>query len=141
MSYIKVAIGLIVNKNMVYITKGKYKKNIWEFPGGKAEKNENIIQALKRELLEEVGIIILKFRFFKYIKYFYSKKKLKLYFFLINQWKGRPYSREGYFYRWTFFYDLKTSDFPPANYSVITSLKKTLFCSNIFYKNYSDIFY
>ncbi|HKK53958.1 MAG TPA: NUDIX domain-containing protein [Patescibacteria group bacterium] len=31
---------------------------VWEMPGGKLEKDENDIQALKRELLEETGIEI-----------------------------------------------------------------------------------
>lgn len=123
MKHIKVAIGIILKKNKVYITRGKYKKNIWEFPGGKVKKHENIIHALKRELLEEVGIVILQFYFFKYIKYVSLEQKLKLYFFCIKKWKGRPYSREGYSYTWSFFCNLEFSNFPPANYSVINSLK------------------
>ncbi len=124
MNHTEAAIGIIIKKNKVYITKGKYKKDIWEFPGGKIKKNENIIHALRRELLEEVGIVILKFRFFRYIKYIYAKQNIKLYFFLINKWKGQPYSREGYVYIWNICYNLKPSDFPPANYHIINSLKK-----------------
>ncbi|QCO70767.1 NUDIX domain-containing protein [Buchnera aphidicola] len=124
MNYIHAAIGIIINKKKVYITRGKYKKNTWEFPGGKIKKHENIVRALKRELLEEVGITILQFNFFKYIKYINSKKKLKLYFFLIKKWKSQPYSIEGWSYRWEFLYHLRTLDFPPANHNVITFLKK-----------------
>ncbi|QCI20351.1 NUDIX domain-containing protein [Buchnera aphidicola (Brachycaudus cardui)] len=126
MNYTKVAIGILLKKNKVYITKGKYKKNIWEFPGGKVKKHENIVHALKRELLEEVGILILKFRFFKYVKYISLKKKLKLYFFLINKWKGEPYSKEGHVYIWIFLYNLKFFNFPLANDSVIHLLKKDI---------------
>ncbi|CAL4326266.1 NUDIX domain-containing protein [Buchnera aphidicola] len=128
MNYTKVAIGIILKKNKVYVTKGKYKENIWEFPGGKVKQKEDIIHALKREILEEVGIKILKFYFFKYIKHICLKKKekLKLYFFCINQWKGRPHSREGYCYTWMFFDNLKSSNFPLANCSVINSLKKNI---------------
>jgi len=126
MNEIEAAIGIILKKNKVYITKGKYKKNIWEFPGGKVKKHENIIHALKRELLEEAGIIILKFTFFQFIEYINLKNKLKLYFFLIKKWKGRPYSVEGYFYTWQILHDLNFLNFPPANRNIITSLQKIL---------------
>ncbi|QCI16459.1 NUDIX domain-containing protein [Buchnera aphidicola (Aphis craccivora)] len=124
MSYTKVAIGIILKKNKVYITKSneiKYNANIWEFPGGKVKENENIIYALKRELLEEVGIIILKFNFFQYKKIFF--KKLKLYFFLIKKWKGQAHSKEGYKYSWIFFKKLKFCKFPVFNFIVIKKLK------------------
>ncbi|QCI15892.1 NUDIX domain-containing protein [Buchnera aphidicola] len=120
----KVAIGILIKNNQVYITKGKYKQNIWEFPGGKLKKDENIIHALKREILEEVGIIVLESVFYQRIKYIRCKKKITLYFFFIIKWKGEPYSREGYFYIWKSMRNLKSSHFPPANSKIIAFLKK-----------------
>ncbi|WP_261979786.1 NUDIX domain-containing protein [Buchnera aphidicola] len=82
MSYIKIAIGIILKKNKVYITKAnpiKYTKNIWEFPGGKVKENESIICGLKRELFEEIGINIINFSFFQYKKN--QKKKQIIFFF------------------------------------------------------------
>ncbi|WP_264284756.1 NUDIX domain-containing protein [Buchnera aphidicola] len=99
----------------------KYKKNIWEFPGGKIKKNENIICGLKRELLEEVGIKILKFQLFQVKKLFF--KQIKLYFFIIKKWQGRPFSQEGYNYIWIDLKRLKFKKFPTANFIVIKKLK------------------
>lgn len=124
MSYKKIAIGIILKKRRVYITKAskiKYNKDIWEFPGGKVKKNENIICGLKRELLEEVGIKILNFNFFQYEKNCF--KKIKLYFFLIHNWKGKVYSKEGYKYNWVFLKRLNFLDFPNSNFFVIKRLK------------------
>ncbi|QFQ32935.1 NUDIX domain-containing protein [Buchnera aphidicola (Aphis fabae)] len=127
MSYIKIAIGVILKQNKVYITKAnkiKYNSNIWEFPGGKVKKNEYITCGLKRELLEEVGIRILKFNFFQYKKIFH--KKIKLYFFLIKTWKGTAYSIEGYKYCWVDLKQLKSFKFPASNLFVIKKLKNIL---------------
>jgi len=72
MKYKNIVVGIIFKEKKIYISKGKKNKyilDLWEFPGGKVKKNENLICALKRELLEETGIQILKCRFFQSVKY------------------------------------------------------------------------
>ncbi|WP_261979553.1 NUDIX domain-containing protein [Buchnera aphidicola] len=93
---------------------------MWEFPGGKVKENENVICGLRRELLEEVGIKILKFNFFQVKKIFY--KKIKLYFFLITKWKGKACSQEGYNYSWVDLKKIKFKKFPNANFTIIKKL-------------------
>ncbi|AYN24843.1 8-oxo-dGTP diphosphatase MutT [Buchnera aphidicola] len=125
-----IAIGIIIKKNKIYITKAKknkYFSDLWEFPGGKVKKNETLIHALKRELSEEVDLKILKFRCFRCIEFFY--KKIKLYFFLVTKWKGRAYSKEGYVYQWIFFDNLKYFNFPTPNNNIINALER-----NVIYK-------
>ncbi len=36
--------------------------NVWEIPGGKRENNEDIVNALKREVQEETGLIINEYK-------------------------------------------------------------------------------
>ena len=53
--------GIIWNKKKLLITKRKEKGllgGLWEFPGGKMKKNENIKSAIKREIKEELSINI-----------------------------------------------------------------------------------
>ena len=59
---------------------------LWEFPGGKVEKNEDLVSALQREIKEEVGCEISSQRInflFSY-PYQYLEKKLMLNFFTIE---------------------------------------------------------
>ncbi len=57
--HFNIVIGIIWNGNYFYIQKrpdSKMLGGLWEFPGGKIEKGESIINALKRELKEECDI-------------------------------------------------------------------------------------
>lgn len=64
--------AVIKNKNKVLIVKRNSNEvahpGKWAFPGGKVEKGETIIDALKREVLEEVGLEIDDWK--KYLKDF-----------------------------------------------------------------------
>lgn len=59
---IRVVAGLVVFEKSILVAKRKStsldSKNLWEFPGGKVEPGEEDPQALQREILEELGIII-----------------------------------------------------------------------------------
>lgn len=47
--------------------------NMWEFPGGKIEKNETIHEAIARELKEELDIDLLKSEKYQEVKKEYEK--------------------------------------------------------------------
>ena len=58
---IKVSVGLLIERNKILISSRKENKiynRLWEFPGGKVKKNESMVNALKRELNEELSINI-----------------------------------------------------------------------------------
>ena len=60
-------IALIDDENQILIGKrpfGKTFENLWEFPGGKIEKNETAIQSIIREVKEETGIDVTNIRYF-----------------------------------------------------------------------------
>ena len=57
-----VVCGVLLHNNIVYLPKRaktlKYYPDFYEFPGGKLEHNENNVDALKRELFEELSITV-----------------------------------------------------------------------------------
>jgi ADP-ribose pyrophosphatase YjhB (NUDIX family) len=53
------ATGLLVFDDKILIVKQKVNENRnWSLPGGRVEENEIIVEGLKREILEETGIVI-----------------------------------------------------------------------------------
>lgn len=48
--------------NKVLLLQRNDGNNVWEIPGGKRENNEDIVDALKREVQEETGLIINEYK-------------------------------------------------------------------------------
>lgn len=58
-------VGLIIIKNEKLLMLREIGKNYFVLPGGKAKKDEKLIEALKREIKEELGIHVKWPRLFK----------------------------------------------------------------------------
>ncbi len=52
--------------------------DLWEFPGGKIEKSETAISALKREIKEELGVDVKSSRLFMKAVHYYTSFRVKL---------------------------------------------------------------
>lgn len=63
---IDVALGLIRRGDRYFLQRrlatNPVLPGLWEFPGGKVETGESVLEALRREVQEEVGLVILEAR-------------------------------------------------------------------------------
>lgn len=81
---IEVVAGIIYKNNKFLIARRNLNKSqggLWEFPGGKVEKNESYENALKREIKEELNADIEVKEYVGESIYHYPEKDIKLIFY------------------------------------------------------------
>ncbi|MES2664088.1 MAG: thiamine phosphate synthase [Pseudomonadota bacterium] len=98
-------------------------EDLWEFPGGKWEAEEQGIGALQREIREEIGIEIQSAEPLIQIPYHAKSRFLWLDVWIIKEFSGEPYGREGQWIRWVSPSNIHKYRFPSANKHVITALQ------------------
>lgn len=127
MKHLHIAVGIIRDdQQRIFLTQrsaDSHMANKWEFAGGKLESGETVEQALKRELHEEVGIDAISFQPFMKIEHQFDDRHVTIDFFIVEEWLGEPYGREGQPQRWVAQSELVAEEFPPANAEVIARLK------------------
>ena len=79
---------------------GKAYAGYWEFPGGKIETGESVIDALIREIDEELGLRILSATFWRTEYFSYEHAHVELNFCRSSDWSGEPHGREGQAFAW-----------------------------------------
>ncbi len=101
---IDVAVGILLKANgdvlLACRPEGKPFAGYWEFPGGKVEQGESVLDALKREFEEEVGVQILSADAWCGVEHVYPHAHVRLHFFISRAWKGEPQAREGQELAW-----------------------------------------
>jgi len=74
---------------------GKHLAGYWEFPGGKVEPGETPLQALQREVIEEIGVRIGAAEPLIRIPWRYASKHILLDVYRVLAFDGEPHSCEG----------------------------------------------
>ncbi len=101
---VDVAVGVLIDAEGRFLLtsrpEGKVYAGYWEFPGGKLEAGETVVQALRRELQEELGITIGHAEPWKIDLMDYPHARVRLHFCKVWQWTGDFEMREGQTMAW-----------------------------------------
>ena len=95
---------------------------LWEFPGGKQEPGEAIVQTIARELQEELAIEVAVGEELISLDHAYSHKKLRFVVHLCQWQKGEPQPLASQQVRWVRPESLADYPFPAANARIIAAL-------------------
>ena len=121
-----VAAALIDGRGRVLIAQrppGKHLAGMWEFPGGKVEPGEAPVEALRRELLEEIGIAIETPRPLLRLRHTYSYGEVLLDVWVVRRYRGEPRSLDSQALRWCGRASLGTAGLLPADRPIIGALR------------------
>ncbi len=97
---------------------------LWEFPGGKIGDGETALEALARELAEELGIEITSCASFMNLRHEYDDRIVTIEFFIVSEWRSEPVGREGQALRWVAREHLDASELLPADVPVVEALRQ-----------------
>lgn len=124
---IDVACGVLIDGNgrllIAQRPVGKIAAGKWEFPGGKIESGETALDALKRELHEELGVDITSARPLLRFRHDYSDRHVVLDTWLVDGWDGEPQSREQQAFAWRRLDQLDDLDLLPTVTPIVTALR------------------
>lgn len=123
---VAVAVAILIKPNGEFLLaqrpEGKVYAGWWEFPGGKVEPNENVIDALKRELHEELGVDITHAYPWLTIRHSYEHANVRLHVYRVTQWSGEPHGKENQAFQWQSISNLTVSPLLPAAAPMIKAL-------------------
>jgi 8-oxo-dGTP diphosphatase len=118
---VEVAVGILTvhtrGKDLYLMTtrpEGKVYAGYWEFPGGKLEAGESVEAALRRELIEEIGLTIRNCEPLCTQIVDYPHAVVRLNFCICTAWTGDLIMREGQRFEWV---ELKSAQ--PLNVSPV----------------------
>lgn len=98
-------------------------KGEWEFPGGKVDQGEPLEQALQREILEELDIVVTKSKLWRSIDHDYGDKIVRLHVFNVYAYTGSIRSVEGPAHKWVTISEAMELKFLPADQPLLPFLK------------------
>jgi len=126
MAFVTVAVGILIDgAGRVLVTRrapDAHQGGLWEFPGGKVEADETLLEALTRELREELGVSVEAAEALMVLEHDYGDKQVRLDVHRVTRWSGEPRGLEGQPLAWQRPAQLRDWGFPAANRPILELL-------------------
>ena len=125
MNLINVVAAIIKKDNLYFIAQRNKKKHLglkWEFPGGKVDINESNEEALKREIKEELNIIIVIKKKIAKKKYKDEKINIILHYYICHIKNGNIRLNEHENSKWLKKENLSKYDFVKGDKAILSLL-------------------
>jgi len=113
---------ILIAKRLAHLHQG----GKWEFPGGKVEANESALEALTRELSEEVGLVVTCAKPMVKLEHDYGDKMVILDVWHVISFSGVATGLEGQIVQWVTKTDLVNFEFPAANKPIVAAILATV---------------
>ncbi|MDR4492958.1 MAG: 8-oxo-dGTP diphosphatase MutT [Nitrospirales bacterium] len=128
-SIVVVVAGIIEYQGKLLITKrkaGTHLGGVWEFPGGKKEIGESLVECLKREIWEELHITVGSPSLYATVRHQYPEKLVELHFFRCALVAGIPQLKGCAEIAWVSKGELQNYAFPDADQTIIKQLYREI---------------
>ena len=123
---VRVVAAALIRDGRVLIAQrppGKHMAGRWEFPGGKVSAGETDLQALQRELREELGIDAIRAQHCLTLTHAYPDRTVELSMWTVDRYVGEVRALDGQQLKWVAVGQLGAEDILEADRPFIEALQ------------------